>query len=82
MSYLRLLQNLFCTNKAWEEENVFSFQIFGNCKIGDKDLLAHRQHLGTIHADLNQKFEDIFRLDIPDWQLNRFARAQIHMNPY
>ena len=46
---------------------------------GDKDLLAYCQNLTVLHADLNQRFEDILHLDIPEWVLNPFSRrlAQI-----
>ena len=42
----------------------------------DEDLFTYCQHLTALHADLNQRFEDILHLDIPDWVLNPFARGQ------
>ena len=46
-----------------------SFEI---AKRGE-DLLAYCQHLTALLADLNQKFEDILHMDIPDWVSNPFA---------
>lgn len=42
----------------------------------DEDMLAYCQHLTALHADLNQRFEDILHLNVPDWVLNPFARGQ------
>ena len=42
----------------------------------DEDVLAYCQHLTALLADLNKKFEDILRMDIPDWVLNPFAGEQ------
>ena len=73
---MRLLQKIFCENKTWGEENVLRFQIFRNCKNRYEDLLAYCQHLTALHADLNQRIEEILHFDIPDWVLNPFARGQ------
>ena len=42
----------------------------------DEDLFTHCQHLTALHADLNQRFEDILHLDIPDWVLEDKLRSQ------
>ena len=59
-------------------ESVISalFPNLSKLQSRDKDLLAYCQNLTALHADLNQRFEGIPHLDIPDWQLNPFARGQ------
>ncbi|GFT90500.1 hypothetical protein TNCV_4491881 [Trichonephila clavipes] len=42
----------------------------------DEDLPTYCQHLTDLYADLNQRFEEIFHLDISDWVLNPFAHVQ------
>ena len=52
------------------------FQNLSKLQNRDEDLLAYCQHLTALPADLNQRFEDILHLDIPDWVLNPFARGK------
>ena len=52
------------------------FQNLSKLQNRDEDVLAYCQHLTALLADLNKKFEDILRMDIPDWVLNPFAGEQ------
>ena len=70
--YLRLLQKNFCKQNLGRGE-CSQLPILSKLQKRGEDLLAYCQHLTSLLADLNQKFEDILHMDIPDWVSNPFA---------
>ena len=68
--------NLFLYKQNLETGECSQFPNLSKLQSRDKDFLAYCQNLTALHADLNQRFEGIPHLDIPDLQLNAFARGQ------
>ncbi|GBP62116.1 hypothetical protein EVAR_46085_1 [Eumeta japonica] len=50
-----------------------------SCK--NDDLLVYRQHLENLHSDFIERFQDILKLEIPDWVLDPFSNVNIAMSP-
>ncbi|XP_043262496.1 SCAN domain-containing protein 3-like [Colletes gigas] len=47
----------------------------------DEDILSYCEHLDALHSDFNQRFDDILKMDIPDWILDPFSSANTEESP-
>ncbi|XP_034642709.1 SCAN domain-containing protein 3-like [Trachemys scripta elegans] len=47
----------------------------------DEDLFTYCQHLEGLHSDFNQRFEDILKMNIPDWVLDPFSSRNTEESP-
>ncbi|KAG8227195.1 hypothetical protein J437_LFUL003401 [Ladona fulva] len=47
----------------------------------DEDILSYCEHLDDLHSDFNQQFDDILKMNIPDWILDPFSSANTEESP-
>lgn len=64
-----------------DEGNSASSQIYQEQKKKDEDILSYCEHLDALHSDFNQRFDDILRMNIPDWILDPFSSANTEESP-
>ncbi|KAG8231016.1 hypothetical protein J437_LFUL010938 [Ladona fulva] len=50
---------------------IFSFKYpnLSGAEKKDEDILSYCEHLEALHSDINQRFDDILKMNIPDWIL-------------
>ncbi|GBP21795.1 hypothetical protein EVAR_10974_1 [Eumeta japonica] len=55
------------------------FHNFPNLSIScnSNDLLVYCQHLENLHSDFIERFQDLLKLEIPDWVLDPFSNVNI-----
>jgi len=41
----------------------------------DSDILPYCEHLDTLHSDFSKRFDDILKMNIPDWTSDPFLSA-------
>ena len=49
--------------------------------FNNDDLLVYCQHLENLHSDFTERFQDILKLEIPDWVLDPFANINTAGSP-
>ncbi|KAG8238021.1 hypothetical protein J437_LFUL014989 [Ladona fulva] len=47
----------------------------------DEDIFSYCEHLNALHSDFNQRFDDILKMNIPDWILDPFSSANTEESP-
>ena len=47
----------------------------------DSDILSYCEHLDALHSDFNKRFDDILKMNIPDWILDPFLSANTEDSP-
>lgn len=59
------------------------FHNFPNLSVScnNDDLLVYCQHLENLHSDFIERFQDILKLEIPDWVLDPFSNVNIAISP-
>ncbi|XP_075213736.1 protein FAM200A-like [Lycorma delicatula] len=59
------------------------FHNFPNLSVScnNDDLLVYYQHLENLHSDFIERFQDILKLEIPDWVLDPFSNVNIAISP-
>ncbi|KAJ0175131.1 hypothetical protein K1T71_009272 [Dendrolimus kikuchii] len=57
------------------------FHSFPNLSVSwsNDDLLTYCQHLENFHIDFTERYQDILKLEIPDWVLDPFSNVNIAM---
>lgn len=49
--------------------------------FNNDDLLVYCQHLENLHSDFAERFQDILKLEIPDWVLDPFSNVNTAGSP-
>ena len=68
---------LFLYKQNIGQREFSQFPNLARFKKNDEDVLTYCQHLDALHSDFNQQFEDILKMNIPDWILDPFSSANI-----
>ncbi|XP_053894463.1 SCAN domain-containing protein 3-like, partial [Malaclemys terrapin pileata] len=60
---------------------VSQFPNLSTVEKHDEDLLTYCQLLEALHSDFNQRFEDILKINIPNWVLDPFSSTNTEESP-
>lgn len=52
-----------------------NFPNLSAASFNNDDLLVYCQHLENLHSDFKERFQDILKLEIPDWVLDPFSNV-------
>lgn len=52
-----------------------NFPTLSALSVGKEDLMTYCQHLGALHVDFTERFQDILNMSIPSWILDPFENA-------
>ncbi|KAH1022261.1 hypothetical protein HUJ04_011684 [Dendroctonus ponderosae] len=53
----------------------------GRQSCNNDDLLVYSQHLENLHSGFIERFQNILKLEIPDWVLDPFSNVNIEISP-
>lgn len=75
----------FVTKLLLHKKNIGrrEFHNFPNLSVSCNNdaLLVYCQHLENLHSDFIERFQDILKLEIPDWVLDPFSNVNIAISP-
>ncbi|GBP55255.1 hypothetical protein EVAR_24451_1 [Eumeta japonica] len=58
-----------------------SLLIAHTVSCNNDNLLVYCQHLENLHSNFIERFQDILKLEIPDWVLDPFSNVNIAISP-